>query len=63
LREHEGEVRHCLQKGAHKVQIDFTGGRFAIDTGEGIRPEFLAYVFDRFRQDDPSTTRHHGGNW
>jgi len=30
LREHEGEVRRCLQKGAHKVQIDFTEGRFAI---------------------------------
>jgi 5-methyltetrahydropteroyltriglutamate--homocysteine methyltransferase len=30
LREHETEVRHCLQKGAHKVQIDFTEGRLAI---------------------------------
>jgi 5-methyltetrahydropteroyltriglutamate--homocysteine methyltransferase len=30
LREHETEVRRCLQKGAHKVQIDFTEGRFAI---------------------------------
>lgn len=30
LREHETEVRNCLQKGAHKVQIDFTEGRLAI---------------------------------
>jgi len=30
LREHETEVRACLQKGAHKVQIDFTEGRLAI---------------------------------
>ena len=30
LREHEKEVRNCLQKGAHKVQIDFTEGRLAI---------------------------------
>src|ERR1700691_1570109 len=30
LREHASEVRHCLQKGAHKVQVDFTEGRLAI---------------------------------
>lgn len=30
LREHEMEVRRCLKKGAHKVQIDFTEGRLAI---------------------------------
>ena len=29
LREHENEVRNCLRKGAHCVQIDFTEGRFA----------------------------------
>jgi len=29
LHEHETEVRRCLQKGAHCVQIDFTEGRLA----------------------------------
>jgi signal transduction histidine kinase/CheY-like chemotaxis protein len=31
------------------------------DTGQGIRKEFLPYVFDRFRQSDASSTRRHGG--
>jgi 5-methyltetrahydropteroyltriglutamate--homocysteine methyltransferase len=30
LREHETEVRNCLQKGAWRVQIDFTEGRLAV---------------------------------
>jgi 5-methyltetrahydropteroyltriglutamate--homocysteine methyltransferase len=30
LRENETEIRSCLQKGAHKVQIDFTEGRLAM---------------------------------
>ncbi len=30
LREHETEVRRCLQRGAHSVQIDFTEGRLAL---------------------------------
>ncbi len=30
LAEHEAEVRACLRKGAHKVQIDFTEGRLAV---------------------------------
>ena len=31
------------------------------DTGVGIKPEFMAHVFERFRQGDASTTRKHGG--
>jgi 5-methyltetrahydropteroyltriglutamate--homocysteine methyltransferase len=30
LREHETEIRRCLKKGAHKVQVDFTEGRLAV---------------------------------
>jgi 5-methyltetrahydropteroyltriglutamate--homocysteine methyltransferase len=30
LNEHETEIRRCLLKGAHKVQIDFTEGRLAM---------------------------------
>jgi PAS domain S-box-containing protein len=37
------------------VQITVT------DTGKGISPEFLPYVFERFRQGDSSTTRSYGG--
>jgi 5-methyltetrahydropteroyltriglutamate--homocysteine methyltransferase len=43
LREHEAEVRSCLRKGAHKVQIDFTEGRLAvkIDPSGGLLHSFI----------------------
>jgi PAS domain S-box-containing protein len=40
------------------------GNHFEIsvcDTGAGISPEFLPFVFDLFRQGDGSSTRQHGG--
>src|SRR6267154_4788220 len=30
LNEHVTEIRRCLEKGAHKVQVDFTEGRLAV---------------------------------
>jgi 5-methyltetrahydropteroyltriglutamate--homocysteine methyltransferase len=43
LSEHETEVRNCLRKGAHKVQIDFTEGRLAakIDPSGALLHSFI----------------------
>jgi len=50
-----GRVNVDVARVDGSVQIAVT------DSGEGIRGEFLPYVFDRFRQADASTTRRHGG--
>ncbi|HJR08620.1 MAG TPA: PAS domain S-box protein [Pyrinomonadaceae bacterium] len=47
-----------------KVVCEIEGGSVRMnveDEGEGIRPEFLPHVFERFRQQDMSTTKMHGG--
>jgi PAS domain S-box-containing protein len=50
-----GQVRVSLGRVNSQVEIAVT------DTGAGIAPEFLPYVFDRFRQADQRTNRQHGG--
>ncbi|HEY9691950.1 MAG TPA: PAS domain-containing protein [Oculatellaceae cyanobacterium] len=50
-----GRVQVVLERINSHVEIS------VIDTGQGIKPEFLPYVFERFRQADASTTRQHGG--
>jgi signal transduction histidine kinase/CheY-like chemotaxis protein len=50
-----GKIQVLLERVNSHVEIT------VIDSGEGIAPEFLPYVFDRFRQADASTTRRYGG--
>jgi PAS domain S-box-containing protein len=50
-----GRVEVLLERVNSHLEISVS------DTGEGINPDFLPFVFDRFRQADASTTRRHGG--
>ena len=50
-----GQITVKLESGEAEAKI------IVADTGKGISPEFLPFVFERFRQADGSITRKHGG--
>ena len=57
-------VKFTPEGGSVRVEARRCGARARLvvrDTGVGIEPGFLPRVFDRFRQGDASTTRHHSG--
>jgi PAS domain S-box-containing protein len=57
-------VKFTPASGRVDVRLGVQDGQAVLhvsDSGVGIAPEFLPYVFDRFRQADSSTTRAHGG--
>jgi len=50
-----GRAQLKLQRTSSHVEISVS------DSGQGIKQDFLPYVFERFRQADMKTTRAHGG--
>ncbi|MGH9763903.1 MAG: PAS domain-containing sensor histidine kinase [Blastocatellia bacterium] len=57
-------VKFTSKKGRVEItlaRVDSHAEITVSDTGKGIAPEFLPYVFDRFRQADSKPTRSHGG--
>lgn len=57
-------IKFTPPKGRIAIEVAAMDGGARVkvtDSGKGIRPEFIPYVFDRFRQADSSITRHFGG--
>lgn len=57
-------VKFTPERGRIEVRLEQKDGHVQLtvsDNGQGINPEFLPRVFDRFRQADSSTTRDYGG--
>jgi PAS domain S-box-containing protein len=57
-------IKFTPKGGAVSVSLGRAGSRAEIavrDTGQGIDPELLPHVFDRYRQGDSSITRKHAG--
>ena len=57
-------IKFTPRGGRVQVRLERVNSHIEIvvsDTGQGISPDFLPYVFDRFRQADQRTSRQHGG--
>jgi len=57
-------VKFTNEGGRVEARLSRTDGQIEIsvtDNGMGIDPQFLPYVFDRFRQADSTSTRKYGG--
>ncbi|HXG83823.1 MAG TPA: response regulator [Pyrinomonadaceae bacterium] len=57
-------VKFTPPGGLVEIKLEQTDDKIEIivaDTGQGISPDFLPFVFDRFRQADSSSTRSHDG--
>ena len=57
-------IKFTPEGGRVDVFIERSNGHMevrVVDTGQGISPDFLPHVFERFRQADGATTRRHTG--
>jgi PAS domain S-box-containing protein len=50
-----GHIRISVRRSGSHAQIQ------VVDNGDGISPDFLPHIFDRFRQAESTTSRKHGG--
>ncbi len=57
-------IKFTSEGGRVEVRLNIADSKLSLtvsDTGQGISPEFLPYIFDRFRQADASSSRRYGG--
>jgi PAS domain S-box-containing protein len=57
-------VKFTPKDGRIQVRLQLVNSHVEVvvsDTGKGVDPNLLPYIFERFRQGDGSTTREHGG--